>query len=394
MLSYPPSSKLRAMQIAYASLEDPHSLRSWSGTVYTLGSALEGSGAKLHRIGPLVAPGSLGWRIIRRGMRLVSDKRFHFDFEPWALRAYAAQVRRALRDMQVDALLSPGIIPIAELDIDIPIFTYADATFAAISGIHGDYRNVLERTRRFANRAEILAVKRTAHQFFASDWAAASAVEAYGADPAKVSVVPLGANFSGHFAPPSDDEISEAIEGREEGLCRLLFVGVRWRGKGGPKAVEIAEAMNARGIRTELHVVGSEPDGPVPPFVIRHGFLRKSSAEEAARLRQLYLTSHFFVLPTTDECFGIVFAEASAFGVPSLATDVGGVPTAVRDGRNGFVFSLNASAEEYVSRVARLLADHQQYRHAALAARQEFHDRLNWTQAGARIMGVIRKTVG
>lgn len=41
----------------------------------------------------------------------------------------------------------------------------------------------------------------------------------------------------------------------------------------------------------------------------------------------------------------MVFAEASSFGVPSLATNVGGIPTAIKDGLNGKTFQLCANAE-------------------------------------------------
>jgi glycosyltransferase involved in cell wall biosynthesis len=43
----------------------------------------------------------------------------------------------------------------------------------------------------------------------------------------------------------------------------------------------------------------------------------------------------------------VVFAEASSFGVPSLATNVGGIPSAVKDGLNGKTFPPDADAEDY-----------------------------------------------
>jgi glycosyltransferase involved in cell wall biosynthesis len=381
------------MRIAYASMQDPHSLQPWSGIIYTMARALEANGAEVHYLGPLDTPNSLAYRIARRGIHLLSGKYLHYRFEPRVLKSYADQVARALRGVRADAVLSPGVLPITELKIDLPVFGWTDSTFGS-AAILEDFRNALPRSRRNGDRAFRLVADRATHLFFSSEWAAASAIGDYGADPGRVSVVPLGANFSGHFTEPDADEVFDAIEQRKDDVCRLLFVGVRWRGKGGPKAVAIAEALAARGIRVELHVVGSEPDVPVPDFVVRHGFLRKGDAEQAARLRQLYLKSHFFVLPTTDDCFGVVFAEASAFGVPCFATDVGGVPSAVRDGKNGFAFSLDSPADHYAAKMAELLVDRKLYRAAACSARQEFVGRLNWRTCGAQVMDVIRKAVG
>lgn len=45
---------------------------------------------------------------------------------------------------------------------------------------------------------------------------------------------------------------------------------------------------------------------------------------------------NFLLLPTIAECAGIVFAEASGYGIPSITYDTGGVGTYVIDGINGF----------------------------------------------------------
>ena len=96
--------------------------------------------------------------------------------------------------------------------------------------------------------------------------------------------------------------------------------------------LEIATELNQRGIPTELHVVGCEPPLATPDFVVRHGFISKKSEQGAALYDQLLMESHFLVIPSMAECYGLAFAEASSFGLPSLATRVGGIPTVVVDG--------------------------------------------------------------
>lgn len=53
------------------------------------------------------------------------------------------------------------------------------------------------------------------------------------------------------------------------------------------------------------------------------------------------------MLPTRAECAGIVFNEASAFGVPVLATDTGGIADYVKNNINGYRLPLSASGEDY-----------------------------------------------
>lgn len=54
-------------------------------------------------------------------------------------------------------------------------------------------------------------------------------------------------------------------------------------------------------------------------------------------LRRFYSEADIFVLPSLYEPFGIVFAEAMSFGLPIIATNVGGIPELVEDGENGLL---------------------------------------------------------
>ena len=51
----------------------------------------------------------------------------------------------------------------------------------------------------------------------------------------------------------------------------------------------------------------------------------------------LFAASDVFALPSRLEGFGLVYVEAAMYGVPSIATRVGGVPDAVRDGETGLL---------------------------------------------------------
>ena len=122
-----------------------------------------------------------------------------------------------------------------------------------------------------------------------------------------------------------------------------------------------------------------------------HGFLSKATESGRAYLTGLFRRAHFLILPTRVECFGIVLSEASAFGVPSLVTDVAGTSSAVTDGRNGKLFRVEQGAEDFARYVQGLLASEERYRALALSSYEEHASRLNWSTAGRRVRELLHE---
>ena len=58
---------------------------------------------------------------------------------------------------------------------------------------------------------------------------------------------------------------------------------------------------------------------------------------EGDDLAHAYAEADIFVLPSLYEAYGIVIQEAMSFGLPVVASDVGGIPEQVRDGVEGFL---------------------------------------------------------
>ncbi len=60
---------------------------------------------------------------------------------------------------------------------------------------------------------------------------------------------------------------------------------------------------------------------------------------------KVYNAADIFVLPTRNEAFGRVYAEAMACSLPVIGTNVGGVPEIITNNKNGYLVSLDNSLE-------------------------------------------------
>jgi glycosyltransferase involved in cell wall biosynthesis len=317
---------------------------------------------------------------------MIFGSNYRRDRSPLTLKSYARQVSERLRSVEADLIFATGTLPIAYLESDLPIAIWADSVFAGMLDFYPDFMHLSDGTKRAGHHAEQRALTRCNLVLYASEWAAECAVRAYGIDPGKVYAVPFGANLE---CARTAAHVDRMLDAKNFDVCRLLFVGVEWHRKGGEMALNVTTALRGRGIPCELHVVGCHPTGPVPHYVHAHGYVSKRDAAGRELLERLYEDSHFLILPTRAECFGIVFAEASSYGVPSLATDIGGTSSAIRSGHNGQTFPLDCGAERYADFIATCFRSGDAYRRLAQTSFSEYEERLNWNVSGRRVAELI-----
>lgn len=353
--------------------EDP---LAWSGTPFHMGRALGREFEAVDYIGRLSREHRRNPFGRLLALLTAEHKRYRSDRIPRDLKRYAREIEGRLESRH-EVVISPSTLPIAYLDCAQPIVTWVDATFAAMVNFYPDFAGLDPRQIENANRTEQRALERTALAVYSSEWAARSAIETYGLSETKVRVIPFGANLESGMPR---DEVTSVIDSRVD--CKLLFLGVDWDRKGGPLALSITEDLRRRGVAAQLDVVGCDPGfEQVPDHVTVHGFVPSGPHENSQLLRDLLRTTRFLLLPTRAECYGIVFCEASSFGVPSIATAVGGVPSAVRDAINGCLLPLDAGPEDYADRIEELINDTYAYRDLALSSFEEYQTRLNWRTA-------------
>lgn len=393
-----PASATRPPRLAYVTVYDSTDVTQWSGLGLHIAKALEDAGCELIRIGGLkrqLNPANILrylWNTRVRGLR------DHPHRDPGYLRHYARQVERGLAEARasgkaIDAILVPGILPVAYLVTDLPIIVWTDCTFASLFNYYAAWTNLSPRTIRDGHEADHRGLNRARTLVFASQWAADSAILDYGCDPQRIRIVSFGANIEGGR---SEADIIQLAERRlARGEVRMLLVGVNWERKGCDVAVRALEELRARGMNATLDIVGcNAPKGvSVPDGVRVHGFVSKSTAEGRAALHSLFEQASLFVLPTRAECLGVVLNEAASYGLPSLSTDTGGVPAVVRDGVTGFLFPVDCSPSRWADSIESLVNDRTAYLRMSLSALHEYDERLNWNAAGRSVAQIVQRSL-
>jgi hypothetical protein len=373
---------MTSLRLAFVTEYDATDPRSYSGVPSHMVPALERAGASIEYVGPLETPSLPPLGRLRERLAQRRGQRYQRERNPGVLRAYAREVARRLDELDVDAILSPGTIPIALLDTPLPIAFWADATFFQMVDYNPEFTGLSDASIREGNAQEGAALARASLAAYCSEWAASSAIHDYGTDPAKVMLLAFGANLT---ADPDDGWLAASISARPRDECRLAFLGVDWIQKGGDRTLAIAERLTAGGLPTRITVIGP-PSATVTesPLIEYAGFIDKRTPEGLAEFSRLLARSHFMCLPTRTDCCPISICEASAYALPTISTRIGGVGSVVLEGRNGLLFDEPFSTDSAADAIASHMAAYdERYLPLARSSANEYRTRLNWdTSAG------------
>jgi glycosyltransferase involved in cell wall biosynthesis len=373
---YPPSATnvnvTRRPRIAYFSVNDPQDRRAWSGISYYMVSALQTHCGDVTVIRP--SSGSPRPKVYRRITRSIR---------------YGLSGGPRLRPAEYDVIFAPQSAPALAFlrGVDKPIVFVSDSTWNLY---HNYYRHSYQAPWKSWGREilERIALRKSSLLLYPSEWAARSALLDYGINPEKIRVIPFGANIDN--VPPADRLPQKDISQH----CNLLFVGVDWERKGGAIAVEALHELCRLGINAKLTICGC-----VPPRDFLHNrvtvipSLDKRKPEDRKKLNQLFEHAHFLLVPTRADCFGIVFCEGNAYGVPAITTDTGGVSGVVKSGINGYMLPVTAAGVDYGHVICDLYRDNDAYHALVHSSRRLYDELLNWDVWGltARdaIMGIL-----
>ena len=192
---------MKRTRVAYVTSWDPDDVGSLSGSVYFVRKALEDAGLDVTVVAPLKYKWPTVHLWVWQGYNKLG-KNYHIERAPVPVRDYNRQADEALRDLDVDVIFSPETIPVCLLHDSRPLVFHTDATFDGLVDYYAGFTNMPRACLHSGHAIDQAALSRCTLAIYTSEWAAETARTLYDVDPAKLRVVPLGANV---MDAPSDD---------------------------------------------------------------------------------------------------------------------------------------------------------------------------------------------
>ena len=281
----------------------------------------------------------------------------------------------AFFNTQVPAVLS------AERLRKFPYVLATDITPRQYDRMAEQYEHTVDRSRAVAaaKHSVNLRVFRGAKRVVCwSSWCAESVIEEYGVAEDRVAVVAPGVDLSRW------QQREASVHNR---VPRILFVGGDLERKGGLMLVDAFKRLDPGS--AELHLVTRDRFVPDANGIVVHNDMMPNSPE----LLSLFQTSDVFALPSQAEAFGIAAAEASASGLPIVASNSGGLRDIVVDQVTGFA-AAEQTPENMAHRLAALIEDPELRRRMGGAARQRAEQFFDAAVNGRRVVDLVLEAAG
>lgn len=355
---------------------------SWSGIHFQMYRSLSESFEIVEVAGPINQRIVKPFGIINKIARLFFNKGYNHKNSIAVSYILSKIFQQRLKGKKYDYILAPAASSeIAFLNTNIPIIYYTDSSFGQLNEYYESFSNLFRFSAKESNFIEQKALLNATYIAYPSEWARKYVLKNYQLN-ALPKVIPMGANI--------DEEqivyVPKTIHKDEE--INILFLGVDWFRKGGEKVFDTFLLLSEK-YNVNLTVCGCIPPVTHPKMKVIP-FLNKNDASQMGSFTELFQHTHLLFLPSKAECFGIVFCEASAFGIPSITTNTGGIPNAVIDGENGYCLDVNATPSEYFNTISQLIENPSQYQSLSASSRALYLSTLNWNHWAHSIAELIQ----
>ena len=392
------------IKLIFVSSSNLSNRKSLSGTSFYIKKTLEqhiGEVEVIDRLRPednslkniLFNPGFY-WRFFVVRVKQLFWKLFskNYECERTSLisKYYAKKIEKIIKGKKYDFIIADkGSIVVAYLKTNIPIIYISDTTFNLMVDFYPGFSNLASSAIKEGNLLEQRGINNAALCIYRSRWAANSAIRDYGANEEKVKVIYHGPNIELSLLPTHEEIVNKKMAKE----CNLLLIGVDWYRKGCDIAIEAVEELNKMDIDAKLTICGCTP--PPPPLKLSRyvkiiPYLDKNKKEDMEKITSLYKNATYFILPTRAETFGFVLLEACSFGVPICATNVGGIPEIIRDGQNGYIFSINDDGKKYAEKIANNFKNPQEYKKMSMNAFALYDRECNWKQWAENLRKLLK----
>jgi glycosyltransferase involved in cell wall biosynthesis len=203
-------------------------------------------------------------------------------------------------------------------------------------------RRVASRLVAFTPRHPLihrLKYRFTCHGVIALSQSVRQVLIAAGVPDSHIEVIVPGIEMPQELPGPDVRAAARAHWGFSEREFVIGHAAAFTREKGQDVALQAALLLASRLPRARMLLVGDGPERSRPPMVelarVASGIAQLPGFVDD--LNQFYAALDLFIMPSRSEAWGLTALRAMAYGLPVIASNVGGLPEAIEHGKSGWL---------------------------------------------------------
>ncbi|WP_026072232.1 glycosyltransferase family 4 protein [Nodosilinea nodulosa] len=262
---------------------------------------------------------------------------------------------------------------------DFPFSMYLDYTMALAHRTWSPWAPFSKKEDLQAwQECEKIAYRKASCIFTFSQLVKQSLIEEYGISPHKI--FPIGA--SGQFLNPYKGH-------KKFGSHKILFNGSDFERKGGDLVVPAFQKIKASVPEAELIIVGHELS---LDKINQNGIHNMGMVSDPLAMQRIFLEADILLAPALCEPYGQILVEAMNYGLPTIISNVGGMPEIVDHDINGLILSEHSS-ECLAENVIALIQNQERLNYFSEQGRLKVREKLNWYSISSNICEQIEEAL-
>jgi glycosyltransferase involved in cell wall biosynthesis len=381
---------MNKIKVAYITSENSIDKKQFSGASYGIYQCLKAASFDVVRIGPI---NNIFYKLFYKFLLIIElifrlfNIKYDRDRSIIISKFYSREIQKKINNKKFDYILIHQCSLVSYLKTRIPIIIWTDLTFDLYQrNYFKNFKSYFSQSKTNGNKLEILALKKAKKIIYTSSYTKLNAINKYKIKPSKIKVLPFGSNIDVNLKDKQRQIILNKRINSKKKVIRFLSVGGDWYRKGMDTSIDVVRELRNMGFKCKIDIVGEkEPHNYLKPdFVKTHGFLNRNKLIEKKKLVSLFKESHFFILLSRAEAFGIVFNDAASYCLPSIAKNIGGIKSLIKNNA-GILIPENTSNVKIAERISRILFNDNTYKKMSLSTYKQYKANSHWDQIAIQL---------
>ena len=378
------------MKIAIISRSDINDKVYWSGIIHTIYSKLKSNNSiEIIKIDNLNNALRKLFSLKREYLKYTKKVKFDESYNQLVSKNFAKQIKLKLNKFEnIDFLLTFDSSLVAYLNVNIPIILWSDLLYSDYYDHYFKKYKISRESKKSIKVIEKKALNNCHKVFLSSKWALDKAKLKYKKLFHKFHLLHFGPNFK---TIPKKNKIDKLVLKRSKKKLSLITLGVNWERKGLDKVISLNRILNNKGINSEATIIGVKNKKVKDKNIKIINFVNKNNILGEKKISKNLLKSHFHILFSNSEAYGISLIEANSMALPNVSLKVGGISQIVKKGVNGMLFEKNTDLKLVANYIIKYFKNFKKYTKLAKLSYAEYNKNFSYEKIIPKFLKIIKK---